>query len=296
MSVEAGQCTVNVVLPTLESQLIAQPKHAHSGVSYRADTITSRYQAVERVIMVMRERLHETLSMQTMAEIAILSPYHFNRIFRQITGIPPSQFLYALRLAEAKRLLLTSQRSVTDVCFEVGYNSLGTFTTRFTQLVGLSPRQLRALVVCNSASDLESLCDRIADQYRSILPGLGISGHIYAPSGFTGVIFMGLFPTPIPQSEPFGCALLTAPGAYCIAPVSDGDYYLFATGLTLSEEPLAFLLYDSALRASFGPLQVRDGKVGVHTNVTLRPARLIDPPLLIALPRLLTERLSVTGK
>jgi transcriptional regulator GlxA family with amidase domain len=96
--------------------------------------------AAERVVREMRQRLGDSLTLDEMAEIAMMSPYHFNRVFRRLTGIPPSQFLGALRLEAAKRLLLTSERSVTEICFEVGYNSLGTFTTRFNQLVGL--RQL----------------------------------------------------------------------------------------------------------------------------------------------------------
>jgi AraC family transcriptional regulator len=101
--------------------------------------------AVERVLATMRERLDEDLTLHVMADVARLSPYHFTRVFRHVTGIPPCEFLTALRLQEAKRLLLTTGLSVTDVCFEVGYSSLGTFTTRFTHLIGpagcaVSPR------------------------------------------------------------------------------------------------------------------------------------------------------------
>src|ERR1700760_4201675 len=103
----------------------------------RKYTIASRGRPAERVILSMRECLDEPISLSDMADIACLSPYHFNRVFHQVTGLPPTKFLYALRLSTAKRLLLTTSLSVTDVCFEVGYNSLGTFTTRFTQLVGL---------------------------------------------------------------------------------------------------------------------------------------------------------------
>src|SRR3954462_9968927 len=106
-------------------------------------TRTARRQAVERVIQAMSTRLDEPLSVQDMAEIAFFSPFHFNRIFRDVTGIPPHKFQNALRLESAKRLLLTTRLSGTDVCFEVGYSSLGTFTTHFTRQVGLPPRHLR---------------------------------------------------------------------------------------------------------------------------------------------------------
>ncbi len=64
--------------------------------------------AVERVIAVMRERVDDTLPLHAMAEISHLSPYHFARVFRQVTGIPPGEFLSALRLERAKELLLTT--------------------------------------------------------------------------------------------------------------------------------------------------------------------------------------------
>ena len=83
--------------------------------------------SVERVIRAMTGRLDRPMTNEEMAEIACFSPYHFNRIFRGLTGIPPIQFHYALRLERAKRLLATTDLGVTDICFEVGYNSLGTF-------------------------------------------------------------------------------------------------------------------------------------------------------------------------
>ncbi len=101
--------------------------------------------AIERVISAMRGRVGDTLPLHAMAEIAHLSPYHFARVFRQVTGIPPGEFLGALRLERAKQLLLTTDLSVTEICFEVGYGSLGTFTSRFTRLVGLPPGRTRRL-------------------------------------------------------------------------------------------------------------------------------------------------------
>src|SRR2546429_4582661 len=93
----------------------------------------------------MHERLDDPPSLQDMAGMACLSPHHFTHVFHRITGICPREFLAALRLESAKRLLLTTTRSVTEVCFDVGYSSLGSFTKRFTRLVGISPSHLREL-------------------------------------------------------------------------------------------------------------------------------------------------------
>ena len=107
------------------------------------ETIATQTQAVERAVQVMHTHLCDLLTLEDLASVACLSPFYFNRVFRRLIGIPPGEFLSALRFQTARRLLLTTSLSVTDICFEVGYTSTGSFTSRFTQLVGLSPRLLR---------------------------------------------------------------------------------------------------------------------------------------------------------
>src|ERR687886_731437 len=110
---------------------------------HRPVTTAARLDAVERVVREMRARLGSPFGLDDMAHVAHLSPYHFNRVFRSVTGVPPGRFHAAVRMDAAKRLLLTTDLRVTDVCLEVGYRSLGTFTTQFRELVGVSPRELR---------------------------------------------------------------------------------------------------------------------------------------------------------
>src|SRR5712691_2266536 len=106
-------------------------------------TLAAQMQAARRSIQAMHTHLHEVLTLEDLASVACLSPSHFTRVFRRLIGIPPGEFLSALRFQAARRLLVTTSLSVTDICFEVGYTSTGSFTSRFTHLVGLSPRQLR---------------------------------------------------------------------------------------------------------------------------------------------------------
>src|SRR2546428_9477860 len=106
-------------------------------------TLATQTQAVECAIQAMHTHLHELLTLEDLASVAYLSPSHFHRVFRRLIGIAPGAFLSALRFQAARRLLLTTPLSVTDICFEVGYSSIGSFTSRFTQRVGLSPRLLR---------------------------------------------------------------------------------------------------------------------------------------------------------
>jgi AraC-like DNA-binding protein len=255
-------------------------------------TVALYHGAVERVILAMHERLDENLSLHDMAALAFISPYHFNRIFRAVIGLPPGRFLGALRLETAKRLLLTTQLSVTDVCFEVGYTSLGTFTRRFTQLMGLSPHRLRRLAHDMPLLSWEALYSHNINGSCTTVLSPGLIGRVDAPDTCTGLIFVGLFATPIPQGRPVACTLLTAPGTYHIAPVPDGRYYVFATVLSQSDDPVTQLLDNKALRGSVrqGPVVVQRGQVSGYTDVTLRSAQLTDPPLLVTLPLLLMER------
>ncbi len=240
-------------------------------------------EAIENVIQTMRTHLHEPLSLEDMADVACLSPYYFNRIFHQVIGIPPGEFLATLRLEAAKRLLLTTSLNVTDICFEVGYVGLGSFTTRFTQLVGVPPRQLRQLVR-QAALPSRILQGGGDGSPLTPVPLHGVSGHIHTIRPFSGIIFMGLFPKPIPQARPVVGTVLYAPGPYRLGPVPDGSYYLMVAAFPPSENPQTYLLPDDVLVGVQGPLRIQHGRADNPVDVVLRPWRLTDPPIILALP------------
>src|SRR3989440_1268154 len=177
----------------------------------RQVTLATQTQAVERAIQTMHTHLHEVLTLEDLASVAYLSPSHFHRVFGRLIGIPPGEFLSALRFQAARRLLVTTSLSVTDICFEVGYTSTGSFTTRFTQLVGLSPRLLR-----QRAHTFEPPPAEPAELCPTTSTGMprkhALLGRISAPATFRGTIYVGLFPSPIPQGRPVRCTTLRSPG------------------------------------------------------------------------------------
>jgi len=77
------------------------------------------------------------------AREACLSPFYFNRLFTQAFNETPHEFITRRRIEQAKKLLLAGNHSVTEICFEVGYESLGSFSTRFRSLTGFSPATFR---------------------------------------------------------------------------------------------------------------------------------------------------------
>jgi AraC-like DNA-binding protein len=89
-------------------------------------------------------RYVEPLGVDDMAQAAGLSRAHFSREFRRTFGESPHSYLLTRRLERAAALLRTTDRSVADVCFSVGLQSLGSFTTSFTRIYGMAPTAYRA--------------------------------------------------------------------------------------------------------------------------------------------------------
>ncbi len=83
------------------------------------------------------------LDVEALARGVHMSAGHLSRRFRETYGESPYSYLMTRRIERAMALLRRGDLSVTDVCFEVGCSSLGTFSTRFTELVGVSPRVYR---------------------------------------------------------------------------------------------------------------------------------------------------------
>jgi transcriptional regulator GlxA family with amidase domain len=84
----------------------------------------------------------EPLDVPAMARTACMAPAHFSRKFRAAYGETPYSYLMTRRIERAKALL-RQRRSVTDTCVAVGCTSLGSFSSRFTEIVGMSPSQYR---------------------------------------------------------------------------------------------------------------------------------------------------------
>ena len=89
-------------------------------------------------------RYFEPLGVDDLAGAAGLSRAHFSREFRAAFGESPHAYLLTRRLERAATLLRTTDRSVADICFSVGLQSVGSFTTSFTRTYGVSPTAYRA--------------------------------------------------------------------------------------------------------------------------------------------------------
>ena len=121
--------------------------HLASGAAWHDPGVTSEHlQDLARLRRV-RDRIDreyaKPLDVEALARDAHMSAGHFSRRFRQAYGESPYSYLMTRRIERAMALLRGGDMSVTEVCFEVGCSSLGTFSTRFTELVGMPPSAYR---------------------------------------------------------------------------------------------------------------------------------------------------------
>src|SRR5216683_3791903 len=101
------------------------------------------YERLCRARRFMDESYDLPLDLAEISKQACLSRYHFLRLFRDTFDTTPHQYLIRRRIDKAKELLRSRRLSVTDICFEVGFQSLGSFSTLFRRCVGDAPINYR---------------------------------------------------------------------------------------------------------------------------------------------------------
>ena len=238
--------------------------------------------SIERVIRSMAEPLDRPLSNEKMAAIACFSPCHFNRLFHKMTGIPPVQFHYALRIARAKELLIDTDMGVTEICYEVGYSSLGTFITRFGELVGISPTNFRRL-----AREIAStqLFDFQLPQQELPAPGNGhlIAGSIERSEPMA-ILLCALFRRGISAGVPYACTVVHEGNSYALPVPPEGLWHVLAVAVPRSCDVLRLLTLKDVKRGRSGPIKVAGGDWSGRTDFNLAPPSALDPPVLAAIP------------
>jgi len=239
--------------------------------------------AVERAIECISERYSEPLSLTDVARSAILSRFHFSRVFRDTTGVTPGRFLSAVRIYQAKRMLLTTSLSITDIAFAVGYNSLGSFSNHFTDSVGVSPGRFRRMTQQGEFDP--------PDPRQPPSPDEGaLAGTITLPRGYAGAsVYVGAFDTPIVQRRPASAALVEIspagwPAPYQLGCVPEGAWFVHAVAAADSADPEPWTRR-TLLVGGQGPVVVTAGCV-TPAAIELRVRQRTDLPILLALPDL----------
>lgn len=133
-------------------RLLEQMLQAHRNVfrevermpALRQATRAEIYQRLHRARDFMQASAGQPITVGQVAEVACFSPHHFLRLFKQVFHLTPHQYLTRLRLEQAKRLLIRTDQPVTDICYTVGFESVGSFSWLFTRRFGESPSAFRS--------------------------------------------------------------------------------------------------------------------------------------------------------
>jgi AraC-like DNA-binding protein len=127
-----------------------------ASAAYRADPSHYAETRINHVLSYIGKNLSQELRETELAELAGQSASAFSRYFRRHTGVPFVQYVNRLRINLACQLLMSGELSITDICYQVGFNNLSNFNRQFLLLKEMSPSRWRAYQQLNAASATES--------------------------------------------------------------------------------------------------------------------------------------------
>ena len=230
------------------------------------------------VLDLARDRHAEGLGVADLADHAGYSPFHFTRMFSAAVGLSPGQYLTALRIDSAKRLLLADSDPVIDIATAVGFDSLSSFSRRFRTTVGIPPAALRKLA--DQVADRPPRPFRLVDETR---PSIVVRPRL-ADGCTDGVLWLGWFPLPAPVGLPLGGVLVEA-GQDVRLPIAEGAPWLLGFHVPASDDVLGQLTPEQPVVTAH-PTPITSGS-GEPVVLDFGPAaNVAGVPLLTALPSL----------
>ncbi len=142
---EFGQ---EIIISALIEQFIVYLLRHYASVQRSNELELSRVglidRRIRRAVELMHSQLERELSIEELASAAYLSPFHFSRLFKKLTGATPHAYLASLRISRAQNLLAETDLSITQISARVGYSSSSHFTKAFRQVTGLTPKDFRS--------------------------------------------------------------------------------------------------------------------------------------------------------
>jgi hypothetical protein len=181
--------------------------------------------------------------------------------------------------------VINTDASITAICLDVGYSSMGTFTRRFTASVGVSPRQLRWFSQHRHDTIAHGL---VSATVQPVGPGADIMVRWSGAADGTR-IFVGVFPLPAPIGRPIACATVTETTGVVLPDVPAGDHYVLAATCPRDAAGEQFAGIGTIVgMADPAPIH-SDGHSRQEVAMQLRPVEVTDPPIVSFLPLLFHE-------
>lgn len=253
-------------------------------------------ESVREAASEIHKRFSGPITLNDIASKVFVSPFHLSRVFTQDIGVPPGRYLTAVRMFEAKKLLVTSSMTVCDIVYSIGYNSVGTFTSRFRRTVGMSPRQYRC-------PDVERLLVAASNRY-SRMPSLGelscslrqvtascptaltgtLRGVVELPHHSPGTnVLVGVYREAIPQQTPVAHLVLPAQRStrFTLSGVPVGQWTVMAIAM-----PAGTSANCAGVLVGSPPGRVTvNAHTDARTQFTMRHLSSTDAPIAVTLAR-----------
>lgn len=244
--------------------------------------------AVEQAIDEMAENLWCDNGIEGLAANSFYSKFHFTREFSRLTGTTARRYLAALRMHRAKELLRNTDLGVAHVSSFVGYSSVGTFSTRFSQLVGTSPRAWR------KNPDLIAPISPLTGTGAATIRG-SVRLNDQATEWPTD-IFIAAFEDSTVQGVPAACTRMQTAGGFELRGLAPGDWTV--TAVVSTQFPTAEggiqteVLRDRAIVRCFTDTTTSS----LPVRLTPRATTNLDPPIILSGVRVdHTERLAMSS-
>jgi AraC-like DNA-binding protein len=223
----------------------------------------------------------EPLRLDDLARAAGYSAFHFDRLFRSETGLSAGAFQSALRIEAAKHLLIDTQLPITHICAELGYESLGSFTSRFTRSVGVSPNAFRSFAQRLANDDVTALLEHAFSAPQSDGP---LRGTVHGSQSSDAFVWIGAFRKGMPEQRPMAGMLRRGDGIFAIREIPEGSYHVLCASIAPDANWRTYLLSGEHVRvATSGTVAVRGGSFAWPPVLALRALSPTDPPILASL-------------
>lgn len=260
---------------------------------------------ITEVTTYMREHTDREISIEELAEQFGYSKFHFSREFKKIIGVTPNEYWAALKM-EKSLLELQRSSSILNAQLKTGYQSSGTFATNFLKTTGLTPNQykkeMQKFTLFDKVKSHEAKESSVLTHYSfnkknsEAFQEHKLNIICNTPEGFKGIIFVGLFEKPLPNTAPIVGKALFKNNSCVIDIIPNGEYYPLCCAIRNSLNPMDYFFLNKALRDLHRtPIRFPLEK-DVDFTFNLREPLPTDPAIPTNLMKLVVDALSKKEK
>ena len=243
----------------------------------------ARAETVAHIIRQMKRPENGPVLLDEWAEYAGMSKYELTAAFRRLTGIPPKTFHNVEKLEIAKRLLVFEDMRVTDVCFEIGFESVGSFVSKFTKFVGLSPGSYaREMTAASFIKAYLAAILSTAGAMRDRQSQRRLTFHQPADQTRQNLI-AAVFEKPFPSGYPAAWRFVPATRAPSPAVSRVAGHCLVASRPFFPKKTDLINLAPALI----GRAHIT--RSSQKTEITMAPPTIFDPPITLAVPAMLSR-------